>query len=678
MDTTVVAVLDEDHPALAAQVQVNDIASSATIDTGVYVAELQPSTRVLADIRAVTGRILAYASRSDLTRVVPDDLLGLIGDSRVTDNLTGHSHAVRAGRSIPPIAAAVGVTAAMSVLGAPNVAQAGDRLRWLVTATRTKGLAVSATNVGWGQGITPVLTGVQLAALHPLLPASDQLRYRSGTTLPARPHSKADRAQRLTKRVPTLLWPKWSLRLVVPGSAQRQIRGAASVALFLVGTRVRLTEGIASVGSTLSARSITRFLQMLSSQSDWPATYSALIGMADYLIENDIPIDYARRRRLDYRRLLSDAQWREICSETGTRGSSASRARIARCFLFEQVSGLPASAGPSYLDEAAFRTQVADFGGYLTPELLAVLEACAAEFLAKQRVTDEPVRWEPPATVLQRLPLPGVDADSIDLDYLHHEFHQHGHLLGATAASLGVKLDVVRYLLAVHPAPRDGYVRAGKMAYSMHAAKAALPHELLIDMYERQGASLAEISTRTGFSRQVVARIARSYGITVRAPGRRARQTVDETWLYDQYVTHQRTLPELAEEAGMSTANMARWAKRYAVPLRPRGGTSHTAALSAPTDARTAPINLRPALQSPGGLERLRRFAAAAAYPTLTAAARDLGFSQSALVIQISRLERELDGPLFRRAERGRAMTVTPLGDEILAALDLYDNDPLR
>lgn len=36
-----------------------------------------------------------------------------------------------------------------------------------------------------------------------------------------------------------------------------------------------------------------------------------------------------------------------------------------------------------------------------------------------------------------------------------------------------------------------------------------------------------------------------------------------------------RTLPDLAREKNMSTANMARWAHLHQIPLRPRGGASH-------------------------------------------------------------------------------------------------------
>ena len=69
-----------------------------------------------------------------------------------------------------------------------------------------------------------------------------------------------------------------------------------------------------------------------------------------------------------------------------------------------------------------------------------------------------------------------------------------------------------------------------------------------------------------------------------------------------------------------------------------------------------------------GAWQRLNRFAAAIGYQTLSEAAEHLGVAQSTLVIQINRLERDIGGSLLERAERGRPMTPTALGEQVLAA----------
>jgi hypothetical protein len=94
---------------------------------------------------------------------------------------------------------------------------------------------------------------------------------------------------------------------------------------------------------------------------------------------------------------------------------------------------------------------------------------------------------------------------------------------------------------------------------------------------------------------------------------------------------HRRALPDLGAEKGMSTMNMSRWAKRHGIPLRERGGPSHTANIDAAKAADNAHVLLRTVLAQIGGAERLARFAATVAYPSVTAAASAIGLCQPSL-----------------------------------------------
>src|SRR5713226_3189183 len=119
----------------------------------------------------------------------------------------------------------------------------------------------------------------------------------------------------------------------------------------------------------------------------------------------------------------------------------------------------------------------------------------------------------------------------------------------------------------------------------------------------------------------------------------------------------------------LELANMARWAHLHQIPLRPRGGASHDSFLRSIDQATDLPAPIRKALTSPYAWQRLNRFAAAIRYRTLSEAAEHLGFTQSTLVIQINRLEQDIGGPLLERAGRGRPMSPTALGEQVLAAL---------
>jgi hypothetical protein len=144
---------------------------------------------------------------------------------------------------------------------------------------------------------------------------------------------------------------------------------------------------------------------------------------------------------------------------------------------------------------------------------------------------------------------------------------------------------------------------------------------------------------------------------------------IDRDWLLEQYVDRGRTLPDLARKKNMSTANMARWAHFHQIPLRPRGGASHNSSLRTIDQAADLPAPIAKALTSPYAWQRLNRFAAAVGYQTLSEAAEHLGITQSTLVIQINRLERDIGESLLERAERGRSMKPTALGQQVLAAL---------
>ncbi|MFD3723355.1 LysR family transcriptional regulator [Streptomyces sp. NPDC058674] len=194
-----------------------------------------------------------------------------------------------------------------------------------------------------------------------------------------------------------------------------------------------------------------------------------------------------------------------------------------------------------------------------------------------------------------------------------------------------------------------------------------MPKETFARLYLDEHRSLQQIANLVGFSRPVLTELAREYGIALRAGPQdyKPRGTIEREWLIEQYVVRRRTLPDLAREKGMSSANMARWAHTHNLPLRPRGGGSHDTALRTTDQAARTPVILRKALTSPYAWQRLERFLAALLYPTIGEAARSLGPKQPALSVQISRLERDLGQPLL---ERGRAMRLTAFGEEVATA----------
>ena len=296
----------------------------------------------------------------------------------------------------------------MRALDQPDVASAGDALRWLVTSSRKRGSAVHATNISWGRNTSPVLTGVQLTALGPLRYASDQLRYRIGTFMPVRPTPTAAYTTILAHRIPSVLWPTWSLPLSIPHCHQRQLRPALSTILLLINSRLNLDDAARLIDSPVDGPAVSRVLQLLEKQDQWPGIRAALIRMADYLADTTSRSTTNVAAELDYAKLLPEKVWSQICRDTATPGPRPVRARVARCFLFERISGQPASASPWALNDSAFRTKTADFPRHLTLELFASTRRTCARIPGRPGYRRRTHRLAPAERAARRARPPGT------------------------------------------------------------------------------------------------------------------------------------------------------------------------------------------------------------------------------------------------------------------------------
>ncbi|WSB48922.1 TniQ family protein [Streptomyces cellulosae] len=671
-------LLSSGHPVLMAQDRVMGIINGATAAFGPYRIVPQPTPAVLADIRALGIRVLSDLPAAVLRERIPADIAEV---HLATDRVVPHAEqaADRPGFMAPPRAvdAAVAVTMALGILEQPGIHPAGEALRGLLDEVREELAQISVTSIDdWGRGISPVLQSVHLAALAPSLRPSEHLRYRTTTETPRRPTKTTRDIEQRAKKIPTMFWPPWAVRLTPPAGIHARALAPVLAALLLIpDSRTSLDQAARLVGDVIDGIEISRLLQELDDLPQWPDIVTALDRLAGHLDADDTPIDYGRRRLLDYTGLLPHGRWLEICRRTGTPPGTGRRERIARSQLFRRLSGLPTESAPDDpggLDSAEFRATSLRFTALQTPELAHALQQEALNFLASHHIHDEPATWQPPTTLLAGLSLPGPDPANIDLPRLHQLVRERQHPVQHAAQALGTTVEAIRHVLDEHPAPAPPLTENAARATGRirQQARQTVPEERFTQLYLDEHRSLQQIATLTGFSRRVLTDLAREYGIPLREGPQdyKRRGAVERDWLIEQYVHRRRTLPDLARETGMSTANMTRWAHTHNIPLRPRGGASHHTALRAPEQATDAPAILRAALTSPNTRQRLERFAAALPYPTVTEAARALGIHQSTLTTQINRLEKDLGRPLIERAERGRRMRPTPFGRKVAAA----------
>ncbi|MDG9728786.1 helix-turn-helix domain-containing protein [Streptomyces sp. DH41] len=661
-----------------AQDRVMEIIDGPTAAFGPYRAVPQSAPAVLADIRALGIRVLSDLPAAVLRGQIPAD----IAEAHLaTDPVTSHTEQAsdRPGFMAPPRAAdaAVAVTMALGILEQPGIHPAGEAMRGLLVAVREELTQISVTSIDdWGQGISPVLQSVHLAALAPSLRPSEHIRYRTTTEAPRRPTRTTRDSEQRAKKIPTMFWPSWMVRLTPPAGIHARALAPVLAALLLIpDSRTSLDEAAGLVGDVTNGIEISRLLQELDDLPQWPDIVTALDRLVDHLDANGTPIDYGRRRLLDYIGLLPYDRWLEICRRTGTPPGTGRRERIARSQLFRRLSGLPAEFVPDDLgglDSAEFRATSLRFTALQTPELAHALQQEALNFLASHHIHDEPVTWQPPTVLLAGLTLPGPDPTLVDLPRLHQLVRERQHPVQHAAQVLGTTVEAIRHVLDEHPAPAPPLTKNAARATGRvrQQARQAIPEEHFTQLYLDEHRSLQQIATLTGFSRRVLTDLAKEYGIPLREGPQdyKRRGAIERDWLIEQYVHRRRTLPDLAREKGMSTANMARWAHAHNIPLRARGGASHDAALRAREQATRTPDILRGALSSSYGHQRLERFVAAVSYPTIGEAARALGTTQPTLTTQIIRLERDLGRPLLERAERGRGMKLTPFGRRVVDA----------
>ncbi|WP_326611417.1 TniQ family protein [Streptomyces scopuliridis] len=580
------------HPVLMAQGRVTEIIDGATVAFGPYRTVPQQAPSVLADIRALGIRVLSDLPAAVLREQVPAD----IAEAHLaTDSASPRTEqaADRPGFMAPPRAvdAAVAVTMALGILEQPGIHEAGEALRDLLEAVREELTQISATSIDdWGQGISPVLQSVHLAALAPSLRPSEHLRYRITTEIPRRPARTTQDIEQRARKVPTMFWPSWTVRLTPPeGIHARALAPVLAALLLIPDSRTSLDQAAGLVGDVTDGIEVSRLLQELDDHPQWLDIVTALDRLADHLDANGTPIDYGRRRLLDYTGLLPHDRWLKICRRIGTPPGTGRRERIVRSQLFRRLSGLPAESVPEDLgglDSAEFRAASLRFTALQTPELAHALQQEALEFLASHHIHGEPVTWQPPTTLLAGLSLPGPDPAHIALPRLHQLVRERQHPVQHAAQVLGTTVEAIRHVLDEHPAPAPPLTKNAARAIGRirQQARLTVPEERFTQLYLEEHRSLQQIATLTGFSRRVLTDLAKDYGIPLREGPQdyKRRGPVERDWLIEQYVHRRRTLPDLARETGMSTANMARWAHTHNIPLRPRGGASHNTALRPP------------------------------------------------------------------------------------------------
>lgn len=662
--TTPVIALSPDHPALRAQEILDDLLAAKQATFGLYAHDPTETPNVLGDIRLLGRGIVAATKGAHLDELgLPADLAALYRDQLHRNMTAGTTGSFTA--SVVHSAAAA--TAAVTLLDMSDLRRAAAPLAAL-TEDVSRFVLHQQERFGRPGGPTPspVLQGLHYTALGDRLAPAQQLNYRLDSPFPHNHPTNPHRQRRLLHRLPAALWPDWALQLTPPTLGLSSARAALAAAVLLVGSDVDIATAAALLGVRLTREQGVYRLWRFKESPHWPAIREAVVVLADYLDTHDSPIDYQRRRRLDYSDLLTQTEWDTHCRRAGRQAHPAAH---TRAYLQHRICGSQHRMGESAAPHAPRGNEVlSSFSRRLTPQLRHTLDDYALRFLQQHGIRDEPVIWAPPLSLIKHLTLPGESVTDVETKAVHRLIRDQRCSIPAASRQLGVTTNAVRAVLEHHPAPptprpawqpRPGARRPGA-AYQK--AVQALPRDRLIDLYITQQRSLAGISADTGINARVIARLARDYDIALRRPGGRATPPVDRDWLYTEYVLEHRSCADLARELHISPVTVAALVEPFRSPMRTVCRRSEQQIKANPH----VPSLLIPALIGHGGWERLQRFSVIAQFSTLAEAGQRLGITVPSTSGCVLRLERDFGARILERGP----LRPTRFGDGVLAAVE--------
>jgi len=552
----------------------------------------------------------AYAARLDVTPAVLAGVLGL--PDHASEHRTHRRGGQLAEHHVGTIAAATGLSAVAIEAMLSSVPPRTGTGQAPGTSTRSGDLS-AVQRLRDATTLSPRARLGHATTLH---------RRRRGTT-------GADPAVERAGRLPDHLWPAWAIRLADDDTFDpATFRSSMLAALLLPHSERTLGEIAGLAGDRVQRATVAFHLRKLLRVTRSAVALQILTELAFAVDAHDLPIDYARRRRLvTGAELIGRHTWARFAQKADARIGGPRRVRFARCYLYELLTGgnLHLAPAPYRMESGFERIDYHDFVAGLPQGLVDALHHHAERLLADAGIADEPLQWQPPINWVTITDWPGADPDRTDPQPIHQALRGWRAPQAQVAASLGISTEHLRYVVRQHPRPQPAY-----------------PTRRVLIAPTSDG------------------RPAPTYG----GPN---VISLDPAWLHHEYVTWRRSLPDIAAELGCRVANLKKFAHEHDIPVRRRSGPEGFAHLDAPgVHPSQVPDPLRSVLVGRDARQRLSRFLVLAEHASLTQAARAIGAHQSTLTQQLQQLERACGGLLLHRHPRPRSVgLLTPLGEQL-------------
>jgi DNA-binding transcriptional MerR regulator len=658
-------VLAANHAAIAAHETLRELLGQDTVSTGIYCAQPVSGAQVLTDVHRLAVGLFRTASPETLVRGFGHRQSTAeirFWSDRVWQQVPGRGlRPVRFAAGAPAPVVCAGATAALRILLCGDLTSAAAALRRIASSARPR---IPPTLAFRGHYASSALCAVDILSCANGWDPIETLRFCVYARLPRHPTLLVPADHDLTLRAtPTLMWADWALALApcisgrLAWTTQRQL---LSWLLLEVGSRRSESSIQAGLRVKIERKRVHEAAVAMSRRHSWDQLATALTQLHDHLVQHPPPIDYQRRRELDYSRLLTSKQWLAICARAAVRTRSDWLCDTAREWLSERLSAAPASARGA----TEGRRALAWLLMVLTPELKRELDSHAIDFLHRHRIADEPVVWSPPRAIREHCALPRAAHEALTITDLHAVLDRPHAGIYEASRQLGVPIHGIRYLLEEHPLP----TRRKRHPTNAQRFRDACDDRELRRLYLDECLTLDEISQRFGIpAGPHVAERARACGIPLR---HEARKPIDAQWLWEQHVIRRQTLSEIAAESGDTISRIRYWAKQHEIPItRYRRRQLNLDVLQQARELHVEKL-LNPLRSDKQGWQRLQRFAAMSSYPTFVAAARAIGCRADTLSTQIAALEDDFGERLVERAvHQKKSMRLTDFGARVVKAV---------
>ncbi|HXO54687.1 MAG TPA: TniQ family protein, partial [Mycobacterium sp.] len=519
LSATPTIALAEGHPFLRAQALLSEIFTGTPLTFGVYQTMPASTAQFLTDLRLLALRAAEATdaqSLGEIAQLHPSSALIAEWDSA---DIRQWRASPNTPRTAPALIAAVGISSALELLQCSTLDEAAARLNPFLAMRRRAGKQVN-TDALTTRNRNPIVDAVMVRALTETMSPSDQLRFRALTPLPRYPRTSPATALR---SVPTCLWSDWAIRILPPdrknGRRRDTTRAVLAMLLVTVGNRTPEAEiarelGLGRFGPLWARNQCSQVAALLHGHRLWTNIATALTRLADYLADQPSPIDYARRRRLDYRKLLPENEWERIFEATDFgRLDCARTGQRIRTWLFQRISVQPAEMSPftaATTDPADHHREAVEL---LAPPIADRLDEIASRFLQQHNIVNEPLTWSPPLSLVADLELPGPDVGSLSIDHLHPAILDGPRSIDDTAQTMGVRPLVVRHLLERSPLlqPVCRGQQQPKKQTRLDRARLQLTRAELTALYEQEKWTFFAIAKHFGIDPKAVKQLALEY-----------------------------------------------------------------------------------------------------------------------------------------------------------------------